>query len=152
MGFWALGSWSTTNIIDEIFQSLTPEEKRLFKDRLNCVSKTTSIASSLLLSVSSQAVIAYLAYTYNNENLLMPLAIMLSDTSFPFYSTLLSTQKILEKHSFTEIEKKLNKMKEEMIELLSTNTNQFIGMKQNEKNAYLEDLDRIKGKHTKEER
>ncbi len=74
IGFWILGSWSSKNIINEVFQHLTPEEKILLKNQLSCLSKTTSIITGFFFSVSSQAVIAYLAYTCNNKNILMPIA------------------------------------------------------------------------------
>ncbi|NGX36526.1 MAG: hypothetical protein K1000chlam1_01372 [Candidatus Anoxychlamydiales bacterium] len=152
LGFWALGSWSALNIIDEIYGPLTPEEKRLFSDRVNCLSKTASVASSVILSVTSQAVIAYLAYTYNNNNILMPIAIMASDTSFPFYSTLLSARKVFQKQSFSEFEKKLNQMKLEMMNLIEGNRKIFVEMQKEEKIDYLDAFEKIKDKEAKKDR
>ena len=152
LGFWALGSWSTLNIIDEMYGPLTPEEKRLFTDRVNCLSKTASVASAAILSVTSQAVIAYIAYTYNGNKILMAIAIMASDTSFPFYSTLLSARKIFQKQSFSEFEKKLNQMKREMMDLIEGNRKIFVEMQKEEKTDYLNAFEKIKDKETKKAR
>ena len=152
VGFWIVGSWSILNIIDEIAQPLTKEEKILLENHLSTLSKTVSIASSLILSITSKGVTAYLAYTYNNENILMPIAVMLSDTSFPFYSSLLSMQKLLEKRSFSEIEKKFNLMRCEIRDLIESNRVLFVSKNKSEKEESLTLFNRIKCRTSKKER
>ncbi|NGX48808.1 MAG: hypothetical protein K940chlam5_00400 [Candidatus Anoxychlamydiales bacterium] len=152
VGFWVVGSWSILNVIDEFTQPLTKEEKILLENHLSTLAKTVSIASSLVLSITSKSVTAYIAYTYNNENILMPIAVMLSDTSFPFYSSLLSTRKLLEKRSFSEIEKKINLMRYEIIELIESNRSLFVSKNKSEKEDSLTLFNRIKFRASKDER
>lgn len=83
LGFWALESWSVIHIIDDIFGPKSKEEKLITKDQIKGIHKTIAIFSGLILSVASQAVFAYLAYEYNDKNIIMPI-MMLPTVNFPF--------------------------------------------------------------------
>ncbi len=144
IGFWALGSWSIINIVDDLFKSLAPEEKKLLKDQISSIQKISSYISAMIVSGISQGVIAYLAYEYNDKNVWMSVAIMASDVWFPFYSTLLSSRKAMQKYEFSEFEKELNKMKQEMILLFEKHRQIFINMSSEQKRNYLRIIEDIK--------
>jgi hypothetical protein len=144
IGFWALGSWSFIKIFENTLTPLSYEEKKIFNNKLSKIKKIISVSIALLVSGTSQSVIAYLAYVYNNKNILMPIAIFLSDTSFPFYSTLLGMEKIFENPSNSKFEQKLHLAKKLLINHLEINKNTFIDLKLNEKKHILKLLSDIK--------
>ncbi|NGX56749.1 MAG: hypothetical protein K1060chlam5_00995 [Candidatus Anoxychlamydiales bacterium] len=152
IGFWALGSWSFIKIFDNTLTTLSYEERKIFNNRLSKIKKIISISVAFLISGTSQSVIAYLAYVYNNKNILMPIAIFLSDTSFPFYSTLLSMEKIFENPSNSTFEKKLYKVKKILINKLELNKKTFINLTVNEKKYILNHFSKIKLMETDSQR
>jgi hypothetical protein len=144
IGFWALGSWSFIKIFENTLTPLSYEEKKIFNNKVSKIKKNIRISIALLVSGTSQSVNAYLAYVYNNKNILMPIAIFLSDTSFPFYSTLLSMEKIFETSSNSKFEKKICTAKKLLINKLEINKKTFIDLKLNEKTHILKLLLNIK--------
>lgn len=153
LGFWALQNWPLLTLIDDLSESLSPEEKALFnKNKSNCLSKTLSFTSAGLLSLSSQAISGYLAYIYNNNNPLMPIAIMVSDIPFPFYSALLGIEKFSENRNYSDFEKKLEALKSEMYKLNESNRAIFLHQNIKDTRSNFSSLTKIKRIQEKENR
>ncbi len=136
LGFWALESWSITHIVDDIFGSANEKENLLTKDQIKSIHKIISIFSAIVLSVASQAVIAYLAYEYNDKNIIMPV-MMFPALYFPFYSTYLSVNKIFQIKSFSSFEKKLDSLRQKLIASIKNNHNYFIEKSKEKKIDYV---------------
>lgn len=89
--------WSLFNMIEEYVGPRGTEEHALRESKM-VWTRSTILASSVVVGVLSQTPFAYMGYVYNNGSLklLMPLMTLASDSWFPIYSTHLGLRKLVE--------------------------------------------------------
>ena len=108
-------SWCALNMISDLMSPRVDAEKTLEKAQLPSWVNTGIAVSSCVLGVFAQFSLAYLVYVYNNNNILMPIAVMVSDPWFPVYSTWCGLSKLAKQRSYSPIEKEIAAVKQDHI-------------------------------------
>lgn len=118
LSFGSVISWCLLKLVASATSSLTEEERRLvqFKRGRCCLIalKIGAVATGVL----SRTPFAYLAYHYNDNNILYTIPVLLIDSAYPIYSIALTGERILERKKLIGFEKKLAALKIDLINCL----------------------------------
>lgn len=85
-------SWSMLKMIDSLFEEIILDQTT--SKRNSCCFKVAITIFSIAVGVISQFAVAYLSYVYNNQDILMPILMLLSDSWIPSYSIKTSIEKM----------------------------------------------------------
>ena len=107
--------WCALSMIHDLMSPKHAEEKVLEESRVPAWAKVAIATSSFVLGLFAQFSLAYLVYVYNNNNLLMPIAVMISDPWFPVYSTWCGLTSLAKQRTHSPIEKEIIQVKNDHI-------------------------------------
>lgn len=107
----AVISWCFLKIVDSQMTSRTSDEVALTEINKSPCFKTTLKIGLTAMGVLAQVPLAYLAYYYNDKDILYPIAVLVMDSAFPIYSLLLSAEEISRRQRLAPYEKKLVEFK-----------------------------------------
>ncbi|WP_420421693.1 hypothetical protein [Simkania sp.] len=102
-------SWCALNMIRDIMSPKHAEEQTIEKSKLPNWAKVAIGVGSFVLGLFAQFSLAYLVYVYNNNNILMPIAVMVSDPWFPVYSTWCGLNKLAKQRTYSNLEKEITR-------------------------------------------
>jgi len=108
-------AWCALNMIHDLMAPKHIEERVLEEAR---VPKWVNVAigiSSFVLGLFAQFSLAYLVYVYNDNNILMPIAVMVADPWFPIYSTWCGLNALAKQRTYSDLEKEILEVKQDHI-------------------------------------
>lgn len=136
-------SWCALCMIRDLMAPKGDEVQALESSQASGWRKTTVAIISIAFGILAQFPLAYLVYVYNNNNLLMPIAVMVSDPWFPVYSTWMGLNKLFAKCGYSPFEKELLASKEEFTGRLREFQQQLNYMDASQRSSYRSGLTAI---------
>lgn len=121
-------SWALNDMIDDYLRPISVEERQLISvKKINRCGQIAIFGSSIIIGLISQFPIAWFAFSANETGwfppILMPIATLLSDSWLSVYSCKLSFDALLERRKLSEIETKMEHIREEILLLIEENKN-----------------------------
>ncbi len=123
--FSALNSWALLKMINTESNFIKTKNQELNKNCSKC--KNWSLkAICVILGVTSQIPLAYLAYTYNDQKWGYAVLTLASDSGFPSYSLFLTFDALQKKRNMTPFEKKLQATREFLVNRIQDNLKKLL--------------------------
>jgi hypothetical protein len=136
--------WCALNMIRDLIAPKHAEEIKVEKDRIPTWANIAIVVSSFVLGLFAQFSLAYLVYVYNNNNILMPIAVMISDPWFPIYSTWCGLRELAKQRTYSDLEKEILEVKQCHVSGLRRGQEELSLIPSTERKDFCERLGRIK--------
>lgn len=119
ISFSSLSSWALFHLVDELAQVTPRELKGAILKEQTLIYRVTTIAFSILFAFLTKLPQAIIAYQFNNDNIFMPILLLLSNFALTAFSVKKSIDFIFEKISNDNIDNKLLSAKLYMLNKLA---------------------------------
>lgn len=136
----SLISWCLLKIVNSITTPISENEKRLIASRLSFWQRGALRTILVCVGVFAQIPLAYVAYEYNNKNIIFPLVLLCIDSAYPVYSLFLTSEEVLNRSRFSSFERKIYDLKKELINCLNKNRSVLISTEKEARCLCLEKL------------
>lgn len=114
-------SWCLLNMTNNLMTPLSKVEERLRKTQISACTKRALIIGSVAIGMLAQVPHAYISYTYNDNNILFPIALILIDSAYPIYSLNLTVEKGIQQRNLSSFENKLLTLKTKLNDSFESN-------------------------------
>ncbi|CCB87870.1 hypothetical protein [Simkania negevensis] len=136
--------WCALNMIRDLIAPKHAEEMEIEKSKIPTWANIAIGVSSFVLGLFAQFSLAYLVYVYNNNNILMPIAVMVSDPWFPIYSTWCGLRGLAQQRTYSDLEKEILDVKQDHISGLRRGQEELSLISSTERKDFCERLGRVK--------
>ena len=148
VAFGTITAWILLKMVNAQLRPRTVDELALIQSQtprwLRNSIKTTAITAGLI----SQIPVAYIAYAYNNNNILYPIVILTSNASLPIHSLELTFDAFLRNRRYSEFERQLLQSKKALTQMIATVTQAVAAMTPQQRNQFLQELSTIASSST----
>lgn len=142
-----LNTWSILKVVKDKVLPKSKEGIKLLAAERGCwknSSEVVIIIASVAIGILCQIPQAYVSYYYDDKKWIFPLLTLLGCSSLPIYSIKLTIDNMLDRKQAKPFEKKLQLLKEFLINRLQCNEKRLLEVSLDERDAYFNELERIK--------
>ncbi len=143
VSYGSLISWCLLKVVNSEMASISKEEKCLIESKLSSCQQGLLKTALVAIGMVAQVPSAYIAYIYNDKNVLFPIALLSIDSAYPIYSLFLTTEEILKHRRFSAFERKIYSLKQEVIQCIQHHCSVIIHSEETIGMTYLEELRNI---------
>ena len=136
----ALIFWALYSMVDDTLSPKSDTKKMLL--RSSCCHTFARVSTASAIGIAAQLPFAYLAYQYNDNEIIMPILILATDTIIPTYSSYLSMKQFSNLREYLEFPKDL-KVAQKEIRALLTEAKQVILRLDENSDAYVEKMNEV---------